>query len=97
MSIEEIYLEEALNTVTNWLAEDLYYEPPYFVEEEIKVIKTALEKQIAKKQETTDSPFEPYACPTCHHSFDCDEEYYLGNGEWFYCGKCGQKIDWSKE
>ena len=89
MNIEKIYLEEALNTVTNWLAEDLYYEPPYFVEEEIKVIKTALEKQIPRKiNNYKKQPNARYGdCPICGRRVIKEN----------YCPRCGQALDWSKE
>ena len=57
---------------------------------------SAIKKQISKKPIFKESDFMGHLyCPNCDKSFDCDEEYYLKYGEWNYCGKCGQKIDWS--
>lgn len=57
----------------------------------------ALGKQIPKKPIPTEPVFMCYKkCPNCNETFDCDEEYYLENGEWSYCGKCGQKLDWGE-
>ena len=64
------------------------------VEEACLVACEAIEKQIPKKPIVIDFTNLP-ACPNCKQLFDADEEYYLENGEWRYCGKCGQKMDWS--
>ena len=62
----------------------------------VEELKEAREKQIPKKPTVGDF-MNFYHCPNCGEHFDCDEEYYLENGEWHYCGKCGQKLDWSEE
>lgn len=57
-----------------------------FMVDELNSVKTALEKQIAKKP---DIPWDTQRdqCPVCQGSF-------IGKPN--YCSECGQKIDWSE-
>lgn len=57
-----------------------------FMVDELNSVKTALEKQIAKKPDIPwDTQIEQ--CPVCQRSF-------IGKPN--YCSECGQKIDWSE-
>lgn len=56
-----------------------------------------MEKQIPKNPIIECFSMGYRRCPNCGEYFDCDEDYYLENGEWHYCGKCGQAIDWGEE
>lgn len=63
-------------------------------EDELEIVKDALEKQIGKKPyDKCKSPdWQIICCPSCNRVF-------WNSGNWIhyepkYCEKCGQKIDW---
>ena len=67
------------------------------IQEAMTMGAEALKKQISKKPCSAEDNFMGYKrCPNCNKFFDADEEYYLKYSDWDYCGKCGQRIDWSE-
>jgi hypothetical protein len=69
----------------------------WFSPEEQELIVSELGKQIPKKPIVECFSMGYRRCPNCGEYFDCDEDYYLENGDWHYCGKCGQAIEWGEE
>ena len=80
--------EKALNEIENQQKEAgiAFLGVIQFMVDELNSVKTALEKQIAKKP---DIPWDTQRdqCPAC-------QEYFIGKPN--YCSECGQKIDWSE-
>ena len=64
-------------------------------EEILKYAAEAIEKQIPKKPNVSayneDGSLLIYECPSCASSYDVDYD-----GQFDYCPKCGQAIDWSE-
>ncbi len=63
-----------------------------YIEDELRLAMTALEKQIPKKvildEKQTMRFVTTYTCPTCGEGFS-------GTKVCAYCYHCGQKLDWS--
>nr|DAQ09665.1 MAG TPA: hypothetical protein [Caudoviricetes sp.] len=81
--------------------EILIDELPYtsgVIEEAIKTVKSALEKQIPKKpdyegdgyDENGELIYDTWICPHCNHEYEVEYEDYA------FCPNCGQALDWSK-
>ena len=64
----------------------------WFSPEEQQVIKTELEKQVAKKPRTDDEDW--LCCRNCGETFSLFDSLKKRNK---YCGNCGTKIDWSEK
>lgn len=63
-------------------------------EEILEDVTKIIEKQIPKKPDVSayneDGSLLMYKCPSCASSYDIDYD-----GQFDYCPKCGQLIDWS--
>lgn len=82
--------------------EILIDELPYtsgVIEEAIKTVKSALEKQIPKKpdyegdgyDENGELIYDTWICPHCNHEYEVEYEDYA------FCPNCGQALDRSDE
>lgn len=82
--------------------EILIDELPYtsgVIEEAIKTVKSALEKQIPKKpdyegdgyDENGELIYDTWICPHCNHEYEVEYEDYA------FCPNCGQALDWRDE
>lgn len=82
--------------------EILIDELPYtsgVIEEAIKTVKSALEKQILKKpdyegdgyDENGELIYDTWICPHCNHEYEVEYEDYA------FCPNCGQALDRSDE
>lgn len=63
------------------------------INEALKIIENAVEKQIPKKAEHEDGVWS--ICPNCGGSV-CNDTEHAVNKEVSYCEHCGQAIDWSE-
>ncbi len=74
--------QEALETIKYEVNEEGHCG---YIEDELRLAMTALEKQIPKKVKIENGYFE---CPYCQTDIEIDK------GK-LYCEVCGQKLDWS--
>lgn len=69
-------------------------------EEILEDVTKIIDKRIPKKPDIYGNGYDnngeiiydTYDCPNCHKSYDVD---YDGHGQYNYCPRCGQAIDWS--
>ena len=83
--------QEALETIKYEVNEEGHCG---YIEDELRLAMTALEKQIPQKpvldEKQTMRFVTTYTCPTCGKGFS-------GTKVCAYCYHCGQKLDWSDE
>lgn len=77
--------EEALETLKYEIEEECHCG---YIEEEMKLAISALEKQILKKPLPENKYYGNGKCPNCNAVF-LDKSTK-------YCGNCGQALDWSE-
>lgn len=84
--------QEALETIKYEVNEEGHCG---YIEDELRLAMTALEKQIPKKVILGYDEQDSICCPNCKGEIAemDDYDYYKHN----YCPDCGQALDWSDE
>ena len=77
--------QEALNNVKR-----VYVESEHYDEEDIRLLQQLVDKAAPKKPIKSNNPLFDYMvfCPACNKSMSFKN---------YYCGSCGQAVDWSDE
>jgi len=88
--------QESLETIKHEVDEEGYCG---YIEDELRVAMTALEKQIPKTTIwNTDEFFDYYFCPRCGTQLQqkarCVDIAYLAKSN--YCHTCGQALNWEE-
>lgn len=111
MTIDEMTIEEAINTIIslkqyyNDKNEDSYVGFDNEDNEALDMAIRALNKEIAKKpvqphaRYSMESEYWDYYCPVCGQYLVLEPEGNIWKlqGGWSRCDNCGQKIEWSKD
>ena len=90
--------QEAIMRIKEHIRIHQIWEPKAIkIPEALDMAISALEKQIPKKPKV---PFDTWVCPECGR--DVEYQAKLGDnilfhGQYDYCPKCGQAIDWEGE
>ena len=77
--------QESLNNVKR-----VYVESEHYDEEDIRLLQELVDKATPKKPIKSNNPLFDYMvfCPACNKSMSFKN---------YYCGSCGQAVDWSGE
>lgn len=77
--------QEALNNVKR-----VYVKSDHYDEEDIRLLQELVDKATPKKPIKSNNPLFDYMvfCPACNKSMSFKN---------YYCGSCGQAVDWSGE
>lgn len=84
--------QEALETIKYEVNEEGHCG---YIEDELRLAMTALEKQIPKKVIYGYDEQDDIKCPNCDYAISYMDAYDKGVDK--YCSNCGQKLDWSDE
>ena len=84
--------QEALETIKYEVNEEGHCG---YIEDELRLAMTALEKQIPQKVIYGYDEQDDIKCPNCDYAISYMDAYDKGVDK--YCSNCGQKLDWSDE
>lgn len=84
--------QEALETIKYEVNEEGHCG---YIEDELRLAMTALEKQIPQKVIYGYDEQDDIKCPNCDYAISYMDAYDKGVDK--YCSNCGQALDWSDE